>query len=204
MNLIYQKINQKERATSAFASVALGYGLPRCKELLRALLHLSLPRSRIRGVDLGKNGEWKLFENPLATTLIDPTIVMRSATPHLANFHRRTLRLLASLPLGFRATEKIVNAIVVGCGENAAHHDIEVAVSANEDETNTCLACLLANARALLLVHEVGIENDIATLLHDFACGVLGNSSRSLVAFALFAKLDTNVIALDDRCTDVF
>src|SRR3989344_1304085 len=203
MNLIYQKINQKERATSAFASVALGYGLPRCKELLRALLHLSLPRSRIRGVDLGKNGEWKLFENPLATTLIDPTIVMRSATPHLSNFHRRALRLLASLPLGFRATEEVVDAIVVSCGENATHHDIEVAVSTNKDKTNACLTRLLTNAGSFLLVYEVGIKNDIATLLHNFDDRVFGDSSRFFVAFALLTKLDTNIIAFDDRRADV-
>ncbi len=202
MNLIYQKINQKERATSAFALVALDCGLPR-EELLRALLHLAFPRIGIRGVNLGEDGEWKLFENPLATTLIDPTIVMRSATPHLANFHRRTLALLASLPLGFRAAEEVVNAIVVGCGKNAAHHDIKVAVSANEDEAHACFSRLLANARALLLVHEVGIENDVATLLHDFDGRVLGDGARLLVAFALFAKLDTNVVALNDRRADV-
>src|SRR3989344_4583672 len=150
MNLIYQKINQKERATLAVALVALDCDLSR-EELLRALLHLAFPRIGIRGVDLGEDSEWELFENPLATTLIDPAIVMRRAPPHLANFHRRDLRLLASLPLGLRAAEEIVNAIVVSRGKDAAHHDIEVAVSANEDEAHTCLACFLANARALLL-----------------------------------------------------
>ena len=203
MNLIHQKIKQKERAASAFALVALDCGLPR-EELLGAFLHLALPRIGIRGVNLGEDSEWELFENPLATTLIDPAIVMRRAPPHLANFHRRALRLLASLPLGFRASEEIINAIVVGCGENAAHHDIEVAVSANEDEANACLARLLANARTLLLVHEVGIENDVATLLHNSNSGVLGDSSRPLVAFTKLPKLDANIIAPNDRRTDVF
>src|SRR3989338_10276496 len=153
MNLIHQKIKQK-RAASAFALVALGCGLPR-EAVPGAFLHLALPRIGIRGVNLGEDGKRKLFENPLATALVDPSVVMRRAPPHLANFHRRALRLLASLPLGFRAAEEIVNAIVVGCGKNAADHDIKVAVSANEDKTNACLARLLANARSLLLVHEV-------------------------------------------------
>ena len=119
------------------------------EELLRASLHLAFPRIGIRGVNLGEDGERELFENPLATALIDPSVMVRRAPPHLANFHGRALRLLASLPLGLRAAEEIVNAIVVGCGEDAAHHDIEVAVSANEDEAHACFSCLLANARAL-------------------------------------------------------
>src|SRR3989338_3976421 len=202
MNLIHQKIKQKERAASAFALVALDCGLPR-EELLGAFLHLALPRIGIRGVNLGEDSEWELFENPLATALIDPAIVVRRASPHLANFHRRALRLLASLPLGFRASEEIINAIVVGCGENATHHDIEVAVSANEDEAHACFACLFSNARAFLLVHEVGIKNDVAALLHDFDGRVLGDCAHFLMAFVLFAKLNTNVIALDDIRTDV-
>jgi len=203
MNLIHQKIKQKERAASAFALVALDCGLPR-EELFRTLLHLALPRIGIRGVNLGKDSERELFENPFATALIDPAIVVRRAPPHLANFHRRALRLLASLPFGLRAAEEIANAIVVSCGEDAAHHDIKVAVSANEDEAHACFACLFSNARAFLLVHEVGIKNDVAALLHDFDGRVLGDCARFLVAFALFAKLNTNVIALDDRRTDVF
>jgi len=202
MNLIHQKIKQKERAASAFALVALDCGLPR-EELLGAFLHLALPRIGIRGVNLGEDSEWELFENPLATALIDPAIVVRRAPPHLANFHRRALRLLASLPLGFRASEEIINAIVVGCGENATHHDIEVAVSADEDEAHARFPRLFAKARSLLLVHEVGIKNDVAALLHNFDGRVLGDCARFLVAFALFAKFNTNVIALDDRRTDV-
>ena len=86
MNLIYQKIKERERATLAVALVALDCGLPR-EELLRALLHLALPRIGIRGVNLGEDGERELFENPLATALIDPAIVVRRAPPHLVNFH---------------------------------------------------------------------------------------------------------------------
>jgi len=202
MNLIYQKIKKRERATLAVALVALDCGLPR-EELSGAFLHLALPRIGIRGVNLGEDCKRKLFEFPLAAALIDPAIVLRRASPHFANFHHRALRLFASLPLGFRAAEEIVNAIMVGCGEDAAHHDIEVAVSANEDEAHACLSRFLANARALLLVHEVGIENDVAAPLHDFDGGVLGDSARLLVAFALLAKLDTNIIAFDNRRADV-
>mgnify|MGYP001585965907 FL=1 len=195
-------ISNKERVTSAFALVALDCSLMH-EELLRASLHLAFPRIGIRGVNLGEDGEWKFFEFPPAAALIDPAIVVRRAPPHLANFHDRALRLLASLPLGLRAIEEIVNAIVVGCGEDAAHHDIKVTVSANKDEAHACFSCLLANAGSFLFVHEIGIKNDIDTLLHDFDSGVLGDSARLLVAFALFAKLDANVIAFNNRSADV-
>src|SRR3989338_5977561 len=92
---------------------------------------------------------------------------------------------------------------MVDCGKNAAHHDIAVAVGADKNEAYVCLPRFLANARAPFLVHQVGIENDVATLPHDFEHGVLGNGARLLVAFALFVKLDTNIIAPDDRRTDV-
>ena len=120
------------------------------EELFSALLHLAPPRIGIRGINLGEDGKRELFELPLAAALIDPSVVVRCAPPHFANLHRRPFRLLASLPLGFRAAEEIVNAIVIGCGENAAHHDIKVAVSANKDEAHAYLARLLANAGALL------------------------------------------------------
>jgi DNA invertase Pin-like site-specific DNA recombinase len=201
MNLIHQKINQKEKATSAFALVAHSCSLLR-EKFFRTLLNLSLPRISC-SVDLGENSKGKFLEHPLATALIDPTVVMRSAAPHFANLHRSTLALFAALPLGRRSAEKVIHAIAIGCGENAAYHNIKVAVRANKNKPNAGFSRFFAKARSFLFVHKVGIKHDISALLYNFYGRILGNRTRPFIALTLLAQLNTDSVALDDRASDM-
>lgn len=49
-----------------------------CEKFLGALYDLYFTRIGLRGVNLGEDGERKFFKNPLATDLINPSVVVRS------------------------------------------------------------------------------------------------------------------------------